>query len=154
MKRYKFWLMIILVIVLTRVEHTGIRIDQLQPVETILLKQDEEAVMIETDTGAKGTGVNLQKALENLNASSDAKVFLDTTRYLIVTNKTEHLAEQMYGVIRPNTLVCRFRGDANLEELTQYLKIHSVEVRLMDLYEDKKEIPTLYYKEGRGQLVE
>ena len=83
------WLIIgLLAVALVRVEHTGGQINQLEPVEAVILKQEDGAVCIETDTGAKGVGSNLKNAIDNLHTSASSKIFLDTARYLLVTSKT------------------------------------------------------------------
>lgn len=149
------WLIIgLLAIALVRVEHTGVQINQLEPVEAVILKQEDGEVCIETDTGAKGVGSNLKNAIDNLHTSASSKIFLDTARYLLVTSKTEKMIPQLYDVFRPNTMVCRIRGEAELTGITAYLQNHIPKAKLCDLRAGKQEIQTLYYQEGRGQLVE
>ena len=154
MKPYRWLVIGILAFILVRVEHTGTQIDQLAPVETVMIKQEAGVVCVETDTGARGMGSDLEKAIANLHSSAPTKVFLDTARYLLITSKTENMLPQVYEILRPNTLVCTLRTEAELEEITRYLKTHPPKVRLRDIRAGKKKIQILYYQEGRGQLVE
>ena len=150
----KLVLALLLAVLLVRLEHTGTRIDQLEPVETVWIHTKEGSVYIETDTGAKGIGNNLEKAVENLRSSTASKVFLDTARYLLIETTGEEWIGWLSGILRPNTLVCRFRGEGELSEITRYLKNHQPNTNLLEWMVRKQEVPTLYYQEGRGQLVQ
>ena len=154
MKRWKKWSLALLAVFLLRTEHTGIRVDRLDPVESIRIHLEAGSIVIETDTGAMGIGNSLDKALENLQSSSSATVFLDTTRYILLDSRTEQLIPQLYDLFRPNTRVCLLRGTGDLPELTKYLNHHRLRTRLLDVIAGGKAVPTLYYQEGRGQLVE
>jgi len=154
MKKIRWISLGLLLVLLCRTEHTGAEMNRLEPVETILLTQQKDgSICVETDTGAKGIGMNPQKAVENLHSASPKVIFLDTAQYLLVDSKTKAMIPQMYPYLRPATRVCQVRGEIDISQVTEYLKTHTPEIRLLDLQAGCGEMQTLYYKEGRGQLV-
>ena len=153
MKKWKNLLGLFLAVILVRVEHTGTRIDRMEAVETVLIRQTETGIAVETDTGAQGYGENLTQAIENLHSSSSAIVFLETANYLLLSAGTEELVPQLDMFLRPNTLVCKMAAQTDLLEVTDYLKIHPPGIRLIDLKAGHR-VQTLYYRKGRGQLAQ
>ena len=153
MKKWKGITLGVLAVLLIRLEHTGVRIDTLAPVETVRIRCDGEIVLIETDVGAKGYGNDLEKAMENLNASSQTMVFLDTVEYILLDPNAEHLIAELDGFFRPNTVVCRMCGESDWDEITSYLEIHRPRMSLLDWEAGERSLQTLYIKEGRGQLA-
>ena len=154
MKKWRWFALGIAVILLGRMEHTGAQINYLEPVETVLITQNNGNIIIETDTGAKGVGSTLEKAIENLHSSTASDIFLDTAQYLLVSSRTEKMISQMTAVIRPAARVCKIRGEVDLAEVTGYLRTHPPKVQLKDLMAEEAKLQTLYYQEGRGQLAE
>ena len=154
MRRWRWIVFVLAAIAMVRVEHTGVSINQLEPVEAIMVRMEEGRICVETDTGARGIGTDLTKAVENLYVSSSSKIFLETAQYLLLDTKTDALAEKMNGIVRPNTRVCRFRGEEDLSQVVLYLRNHPPKRRLRDVVLQNNEIQTLYYQKGRGQLVE
>lgn len=152
MRNWKWLLLGLIAVVLARVEHTGTPINQLEPVETVLLTQNNGSIIIETDTGAKGIGNNLDKAIENLQSCTSAQIFLDTAQYLLVSSRTQSMLPQMRAYIRPAARVCIIRGDAELSEVTEYLRTHPPRTQLRELTAEEQ-LQVLYYQEGRGQLA-
>lgn len=153
MKKWK-WAALVLLIILGRVEHTGSRINDLEPVEVVLVTEQEGNIIIQTDTGAKGVGNNLEKAVENLHNSTAGVVFLDTTQYLLVSSRTIDLVDDMIRWIRPAARVCLIRGETEPKEVTKYLKIHPPQTQLKDIMAEDAKLQVLYLKEGRGQLAQ
>lgn len=153
MKKWQLLTSVLLIVLLSRTERTGMQINELEPVETIMITQNNGNIVIETDTGAKGIGSDLDKAVENLHSSSDYVVFLDTAQYLLVSSKTEKIMEQMTELIRPAARVCKIRGEIQLNEVTQYLRTHPPRIQMKDISAGEMKLQTLYYKEGRGQLA-
>lgn len=153
MKKW-LWFLIPAVLLLGRVEHTGTDISRLDPVELVRVSVRENVVTIETDTGAMGTGADLGEAVTELHAASPKSVFLDTAQYLLVTGEGEAYLPQLYDLLRPACYVCVGQGDMDLKEVADYLDTHSPENRLLDCRAEARQLQILYYKEGRGHLVQ
>lgn len=154
MKKWVWVLAFSAVLLLSRLEHTGVEISRLEPVELVRITHEEGNICIETDTGAKGYGQDLNAAVENLHSSSSAAVFLDTADYLLVSDEAEQYIDRLYGLLRPACQVCFANGDINLTEVLPYLKAHSLTSSLLRYRAGDKAIPTLFFRDGRGQIVQ
>ena len=152
MKKTLYLLAAAAVLLLTRVEHTGTDISDLEPVALVSVTMEENTVRIATDTGAEGTGGNLSEAVGNLHATAPATVFLDTAQYLLLNEETIPLLPQLYDLLRPGTRVCILSGKAALEEAAVFLKAHPPETTLLHCRAGQNQLPILYYNEGRGRL--
>lgn len=153
MKKLLWLLVVISIFLLGRVEHTGVEIRRLEPVEVVRVLENEDGISIMTDTGAMGVGKDLSAAVENLQASSAATVFLDTAEYLLLSDQTREYLPQLWELLRPACQVCIAEGEVDLTEAGGFLKTHPPEVNLLQCRADSVELPQLYYQEGRGQLV-
>lgn len=153
----KKWLWIVsaaaLVLVL-RMEHTGVEIDRLEPVELVRVTVEDDAVSIETDTGAQGYGNDLDAAVGNLHGSSSGEVFLDTAEYLIIDENAMELLPKLCQILRPYCRVCIAGGEIELAEAAEYLKGHPPAADLLHYRAGAAELETLYVQEGRGQLAQ
>ena len=149
----KKWLIpgLLLLLVFVRPESTGTDISQLEPVAVVQVLTEEAGVHILTDTGSQGYGENLRLALENLHSSAPAEIFLDTAQYLIVDQ--ESYMEELSGHLRPACQICLAREPVDLELATSYLKVHGRKVTLLQYRAGMRDLPILYSKEGRSQLV-
>lgn len=154
MKKGCWLLLALLAAVLLRAEPEGISIDRLEPVELVFVQEKEGMVWIETDTGAKGVGGNVEKAEDNLRSAASAEVFLDTARYLLLSSTARDTLPELYGVLNPRTRVCVVRGEMELSQVASFLNVHTPACTLGALRAGVDTMQKLYYKEGRGQLVE
>lgn len=150
----KWWILLFAAVILSRTERSATQIEQLEPVEVLMVTVQDEEVCILTDTGAHGVGPDLDRAVENLHASASAAVFLETARYLLVDEEGQTLLEPLYPMLRPACRVCRIETDVDLAEAVGFLRAHPPETRLIDWVSGETELPTLYHREGRGQLVQ
>ena len=151
----KIWIpVLIALLLLSRVEHTGVDVGELEPVELVQLSKEEAGLCVETDTGARGYGQNLETAIENLYESSSAAVFLDTAEYLVLTGQTEEYLPQLYEILRPACRVCVTDGKVDLTQTVKFLGAHPPQVKLLQCRAGVAELPTLYFQKGRGQIVQ
>ena len=137
--------------VLGRTETVATDINQLEPVAAVQILSDQEGVWVLTDTGSSGYGESLDQALDNLHNAAPARIFLDTAQYLLV-DKEEHLPE-LWNHLRPACRVCLANNPVDLELAADYLKVHDNEITLLQYLAEHQELPILYSKEGRSQLV-
>lgn len=141
-------------LLLSRVEHTGVDIDLLEPVRLVCVSAQEDGICVETDTGAMGYGQDLESAIANLHASSSASVFLDTAEFLVLSGKTEELLPQLYGILRPACQVCVTNGQPDLAQVVEFLNAHPPQVKLLQCRAGTAKLPALYFQKGRGQIVQ
>lgn len=152
MKKW-IWLLIPLLLLLGRMEHTGLDIRRLDPVKLIRVTAEENSVRIETDTGTVGIGMDIADAVADLRASSPKTVFLDTAQYLLLSGEAVEYLPRLSDLLRPICQVCLAQGELDLAEAASYLDNHSPECRLLDCRAGGYKLQTFYYIEGRGQLV-
>lgn len=139
-------------LIVSRLEHTGTDISDLEPVELVFVSAGESGIRIETDTGAKGSGKDVEEAIAELHAAAPAAVFLDTAQYLVLAGEAEDCLTQLYGLLRPACYVCLGDDGMDLEEAAKYLNAHPPEVKLLQCRAGNAALPKLTLEEGRGQL--
>ena len=98
-------------------------IAKLQPVQTVAVYLQNEYVVLETDTGEKGFGLNAEKALENLLENALKVIYLDTAEYLLVGEGVEAQVEQLRPSLHNNIKVGIYAGGDVAEE-TAYWETH------------------------------
>lgn len=137
---------VLLLLALAPVEKTDI--GQLIPVELLYVYKEEGKTVAETDTGCLGRGANLEKAIEDLHATAEGELFLETADYLIVTKDTQALIPELGAYLRPGTQVCLgINMDA---QAAAYLAAHSPQVTMNDIRAGKETLPVLVkIEEGR-----
>lgn len=124
----------------------GTELGSLHPVGLLEISWDGQ-ICVETDTGDRGRGGDLQEALRNLKDSTPGTIFLDTAERLILTEDTRHLLPQLQTVLHPTAEVCLTREPVPPETAYPYLKAHPTGVMLQDT--GRKVLPILVYREER-----
>lgn len=128
-------------------------IASLQPVELLYIYMEKGKVTVETDTGDLGVGKDLQKAMENLKATSHGEIFLETAQYLLLGENAEDCLPQLKQILRPAAQVLRMEGAPDVEGLVKFLSVHKSPLALKD-WREGTELPKLTIKEGRYYLVQ
>ena len=96
----------------------------LLPIEALALYTENGEVVLETDTGNIGKGVDAARALLNLKTGTPAIVYLDTARYLLIGEDAGAYAEQLRGVLKPSVKVCVCNARSAVKETAKYLSVH------------------------------
>lgn len=144
---------VVLVAALGWMPFQGTDVARLQPVELISVSQEENRVLVETDTGDSGRGETLELALEDLKNSTPGEIFLETAEYLLITPEGQSLLPELTKTLRPSCKVCLREGIVDLEEAAAYLSAHEPWLTLQDYRTGEKNLPTLRMEGGRGHLV-
>ena len=149
----KKWLIAgsVLLLILIRTESAGTDINNLEPVAAVQVLTEEEGILVLTDTGSRGYGETLDSALKNLHESAPAVIFLDTAQYLLVDR--ELYLEELSQLLRPACQVCLAKEPVDLELAGKYLEVHDQQTTLLQYRAGREDLPLLYSKEGRSQLV-
>ena len=116
-------LWVCLVIVLMYAPVKKVDISQLEAIETIVLTLTEDAVVLQTDTGAVGRGVNIENALENLELSTNNVIYINTARYLLVSDEALPWVEGIRPYVPGDILLGEYGGGDIVEE-TKYMANH------------------------------
>lgn len=109
-----------------------VELGKLIPVELILVEKAHGTYLVRTDTGDVGQGGNLQSAIENLHATAAGDIFLDTARYLLVTEETMDTIPEISGYLKGKTYLCKTENGADPETAAQYLAAHPPKLHLKD----------------------
>ena len=99
-------------------------IADLLPVEAVAVYMDGEKVVVETDAGDMGEGVDAIRAVMNLKNKTPAVIYLDTVEYLLIEEAALGFAEQMYGVLRPSVRVCVCDARGEVDRIKELLSVH------------------------------
>lgn len=151
MKRGILYLVILAAVILC--PEQGTDVGSLLPVEVLRLQKQEGYVVIETDTGSAGFGETLEAAIQNLKHTASGELYLDTAAFLIVSEESENLLEQIRAYVRPSIRICRGEGRIDLEDAAAYLSVHKPSVRLK-LWEEGQTLEELHREYGRLKLTE
>lgn len=117
---------------LSRLPHPARDISELEPVEVVWLHMEESRLVIETDTGAKGTGKTLSEASENMKTAASAEIFLDTAEYLIIDPDIP-IPDDCFTLFRPDCKVCFTTASPDMEKAADYLSAHTPPISLSQL---------------------
>lgn len=103
---------------------------ELLPIRAVALYVDGERIVLETDTGYKGSGTTVQGALDSLKKAAPAVVYLDTAEYLLVAPGTEPLLGELTDVLRSSVEVSISDGKDRVAEVAEYLDVHGKTTKL------------------------
>lgn len=123
MKRLALYILILSGLAYAPVERADV--GKLAPVEAVLLDSDGTSVMLSTDMGEYGKGGSVDEALENMKECSKAYVYLDTARYLLVTDSATHHIKDITKHLKQSVKVCIAPFDTDLKAAAKYLRTHS-----------------------------
>ena len=99
-------------------------IADLLPVEAVAVYLEGEKVVVETDTGETGRGVDAVRAVMNLKNGTPAVVYLDTAEYLLISEEALGFAQQLRGMLKPSVKVCVCDAKGKVEQTMQHLSVH------------------------------
>lgn len=135
--------------VLVPVERSDV--GMLLPIETVLVYEEGERVIIKTEMDDLGMGNTLETALQDLEDTTPGIVYLDTAEYLIIGQGGERHVEKMKEILKSNVRVCKTEDKLDLEKATAYLDAHRPEQKLKD-YHGASNLQTLTVEQDRIKL--
>lgn len=155
MKKWLFFLAVLgAVAVISGRTQPGTDVSQMQPVQSVRIAQFNRYITVETDTGAWGMGGDLDAALEHMNASAPAHIFLDTAEYLVIAPELVFLLPDLEDRLRPSCCVCLEEGQPDMTRVGQFLQIHTPEITMNDYLAGVTDLPTLLTTKEGMQLVQ
>lgn len=144
MKKWLFFLIILVAVAfLPKLQNAGTDVAQLLPVQTVAITRQGGQIVLRTDTVASGVGEDFTEALENLHATTPARVFLETAEYLLIDPALLNLLPSLLNDLRPSCRVCKLEGEGDLTLVGDYLRIHQPKSALLACLSDPAQIPTL-----------
>ena len=103
---------------------------KLLPMEAVAMYMEAGQVVLETDTQNIGKGISVDQALQNLKDSTPAVVYLDTAKYLLLSDDAISYAEDLRRHLRPSVEVARWNAKGKVKDAAKYLSVHGETVQL------------------------
>lgn len=116
------YILILALLPLAPVERLDIA--KLEPVQTVAVTQEQGQIVLETDTGNKGRGADVHKAVQDLRENTPGVIYLDTAEYLLVSEESLEQMEQLQGYFHSSVQVSLWDGQGSVEEAAKYLSVH------------------------------
>ena len=107
-----------------------VNIADLLPVEAVAVYADAEQIVLETDTGHKGSGETVETALAALKGNTPGVIYLDTAAYLLVDPDAVELVDSLRPYLKPSVKVCVCEAAGKVKYAVEYLQVHGDFVRL------------------------
>lgn len=148
MKKIVLYILLLGAALLLPVE--GEDVGKLLPVEVVQLDKTGDTLVISTDADAKGTGTTMAAAVQNMHATADGIVFLDTADFLLVTDAAKQHVEDMTEYLKPSVRVCMLRSEVDLKEAAGYLRVHKPQQHLRDW---ETAVGAEYIDEEDGRMI-
>lgn len=130
MKRIIIYIGVLAAVLMAPVK--GSDVGTLKPVEVVLICKEKNDIIIETDTGDWGKGDDAKAALQNLKDTTAGHVYLDTAEYLIITEETQEVVEEIRPVLKKSLQMCYADGKIDLIAAAKFLPVHGKLIRLKD----------------------
>ena len=99
-------------------------VGDLQPVRVVQVSKEAGNILLQTDTGDWGMGENITAALENLKATTPGILYLDTARYLLISEDVQNEISDLRKVMKGNVHLCLAEGAVLGEEIVPFLRSH------------------------------
>lgn len=154
----KRWLLLIgalaAVIFLSTSNRAGTDVAKLRPVQALWMFTSDGWVVVQTESGEMGVGVDFASAVDHMEDAADRQIFFKTAEYLLLTEDALPQIDQAAQFLRPSCVVCLTDGAPVLENAAQFLEHHRADVTLQQFRADGRKLPTLKTVEERMNLVQ
>lgn len=121
--RVTLYIIILALLFLAPVEPLDVA--KLQPVQTVAIYTKENDVFMETDTGVKSRGQDVDSALEELERVTPGVIYLDTSEYLLVSENAVSMVDDLRPYLHPSVKVCLWDEKGNVKNASEYLSVMS-----------------------------
>ena len=121
---------------------------KLAPVSALVFARREGRLFVTSDQGDLGIGNTLEEALEDMELTCSARIFLDTVEYLLVAPGSVE-AEELCDYFRPGAYIVRCATDTDPGDAAEYLRNRNGIITLREIDMQEKEMPVLYESDGR-----
>lgn len=101
-----------------------VRIAQMEPVTAVAVRMEETNIVVETDGGMHGSAKDLKGAVDDLKSNAPAVVYLDTAKYLLISENACKYAGELAIYLKGSTRVCITDEQEDMEWMIRYLDSH------------------------------
>lgn len=99
----------------------GTDVAEIIPAELIRVSCEGGNVVIETETGDKGTGATVREAAADLEQRATGVIFLDAVDYLLVTTDALALTDEAVTLLKQNVQVYEVEKGVDLQDAAAWL---------------------------------
>lgn len=103
---------------------------KLLPVESVAVYLESGEVVLKTNTENAGRGVSVSAALENLKEVTPAVVYLDTAKYLLVSEDATAYVDDLRQYLKPSVGVAVCDAKNMIKDAARYFGTHGGTVEL------------------------
>lgn len=154
MKKWLFYALVLAAIpVLSFGRSGGQDVGKLQPVQVVMARPENGKLRLLTDTEDTGKGEDAHGAIEDMNETASARIFLDTADYLLLAEGAEQWLPQLQEYLRPSCSLCYVAGEVDVTKVGEFLQLHEPELTLTQYEAGQTTLPLLISEEGRLKLV-
>lgn len=99
-------------------------VEDLEPVQAVAVYKQKDQVVLETDTGDRGTGKDATEALKDMQQKTPTVIYLDTAEILLIGEDCQEQVELLRPLLYGNVKLARYNGGCVADE-AKYADIHS-----------------------------
>lgn len=130
---------IVILLSLTLAPVKPLDLANLEPVQTVSVRYEQNKIILETDTENRGEGETVAEAVADLKKKSPGVIYLDTAQYLLITKDAVHYIEDLGNYLKDRVLVCLWDGRGSIKMADKYLSV-------------KDDLPTLKLLRTNGKI--
>ena len=109
-----------------------VELGKLIPVELVVVEKVEGFYRIRTDTGDMGQGDTVRAAIDHLRSTAPGNLFLDTAKYLAVTEDAMDAMPDLTRYLKGGTRLCITDFGLDAERAAIFLRAHPPQMRLKE----------------------
>ena len=128
MKKIILYILIVIAVLLIPVRPTDV--GELEPVQAVWLRTENETVILLTDTEDEGTGRTVTEALDDLKQRCKGIVYLDTAQFLLVSENAVDKLAKIEPYLKATVKVCLWEGTGSIADAARYMQAHKLGIRL------------------------
>lgn len=136
MKKIIFYVLILLIALWIPVRKMDI--SNLEPIQAVGINKIGEQYVITTDTEAMGVGKTIKQAVESMKRECEKIVYLDTAKYLLVSEECTAAVSELSESLKNNVKVAIWDGLEELKKAAQYMQSHRIGVKIDECFVDTK----------------
>lgn len=136
MKKIIFYVLILLIALWIPVRKMDI--SNLEPIQAVGINKTGEQYVITTDTEAMGVGKTIKQAVESMKRECEKIVYLDTAKYLLVSEECTAAVSELSESLKNNVKVAIWDGLEELKKAAQYMQSHRIGVKIDECFVDTK----------------
>ena len=120
--KWILYLLLTAILFVIPVERTDV--GKLEPVELLWLHRNRDVLVLETDIGNVGRGIDTMQAVEDLHDAAAGILYLDTAEYLLIAPDCMDEIGEMERYLRGNVRMCVAEDCPDAVLAAEYLDIH------------------------------